>query len=348
MRFAMASKAVEILQAQSRRNIARATHTSGNILFRPQIIGLCALSLIAVVGVSVVVGSMLGGKDTDEGLQPEVTEVSTEKTDSLGLPLTDEILHPASGEQISRNLSLLESGDRFLVGGNFAGAYQQFNRLAQSSGVVDEKVLIRLGISAERAGFADTARSHYVTAINSISSSSTHRIKALLGTARVWEQQGKYADAIRLLSDLYLVYAFDPKSKQLGKSIFRQLANCLQKRILDENKSEHHEGTGDLEFWWPQASIEEIISDEALASPVRWSPEDATLQVIQNPGDLSLVLINAKLSDFTIMKLVRRLESSIGHCSKAIVSVIDLPHIASRVAVAKPWSSHRGGYSPFY
>ena len=35
------------------------------------------------------------------------------------------------------------------------------------------------------------------------------------------------------------------------------------------------------------------------------------------------------------------------HCSKAIVSVIDLPHIASRVTVAKLGGSHGGGYSPF-
>ncbi len=243
----------------------------------------------------------------------EVAKTSAESTaHSRGFSLTDERPEQAV---TSIDLDSLRLGDRLLLGGNFIGAYQQYSKLQkQATSKLDDSILIRLGLASEMAGFLEQGEMHYRSAIQSSAKRSIQQLWALIGTARIWETQGRYDEAISLLSELYLIYETEDYPVEIRLPINRRLADCLQKRLLKSAATTGNKLPTELEYYWCRTSIEPIVSDSVQLSEL--ADDDARgpkLQVIQNPvNDISLTLIDASLSSHPLLQMISDLAQSAG------------------------------------
>ncbi|MCA9137416.1 MAG: tetratricopeptide repeat protein [Planctomycetales bacterium] len=244
-------------------------------------------------------------------LQPqEAPSVEVEKQQGIWNELA-----PESKRSQPIDFSVLKLGDGLLVGGNYVGAYQHYSKLWQRADLpVDTAVLIRLGLSAELAGLYDQAEQHYRSAIRVSESGSVKQLAGLLGTARVWEGRGQLDDAISLLSEMYLQYANDSQPELIRQSIVRQLADCLQKRLLLSPVVQQALQDEPMEYHWCPLVIKPILDLADLAS-LTPNPENRKtgLTLLQNPpGDVSLILFDAHLSGVAVLTVLSNLETMSG------------------------------------
>lgn len=206
----------------------------------------------------------------------------------------------------------LKTGDRFLLGGNYVGAYNQYSKLLADSSTQEGSLLIRLGLASERAGFLNKASGHYYYAIESPNGNTLHRFQGLMGTARILESQDRFDDAIDMLSELYLVYGVNRAAEDVAIAVHSQLANCLQKRNIAMQPNA--DSMLPLEYAWLEMPIESIIADDIQMPMIDHAGNARSdLKVIQNPtGDLALTLVDADMSRTPCLQLGTQLESATG------------------------------------
>ena len=264
---------------------------------------------------------------SEESVDASVDEISDsqEPESEQGLSLNEFDVEEAEPTAPIRSDSL-EVADRFLLGGNYARAYELYENFSEET-EANGAVQIRLGVAAEFSGNLDKAREHYSDAVESNVSSTIHRMRGLMGIARVWEKQELYDDAIKLLSDLYLVYAYNQTHQAIKVAIFQQLTRSLQKRILASVAAEDSIGSAPImEYIWAETPIEEIISDDIWLRGAEPGKNPNSIRVIQNPGaDLSLVLVDAHLANYPSVKLLEELETQTGirfRISNAAMSIV--------------------------
>ncbi len=243
--------------------------------------------------------------------QPPVTDdVTGAKTDpssrvhERGLSLMADRSSDLSSTD-SVQLDPLRLGDRLLLGGNYIGAYQQFAKLhKQTSGTPDNSILLRLGLASELAGFLEQGEQHYRNAIQSSIARSRDQLWALVGTARIWELQGRLDDAIGLLSELYVTCGQDYYPVEIRLSIHRHLADCLLKRYLQAFPAADDLLSTSIEYFWVETRIEPMIANGKDVLPVQATHRDK-LEVIQRPiDDVSLILIDAELTSRPLLMLI--------------------------------------------
>ena len=238
--------------------------------------------------------------------QPEDTEL--EPAPEAGI--WNSISPPAKRKQpIDPNV--MELGDGYLTGGNAMGAYDHYTKLWQRANLpMESSVLIRLGLASEMAGLLDQAEKHYRSAIRVSQRGSTQQLASLLGTARIWEQQGHLDDAIGLLGELFLLYTADDQPATIRQSIVKQLADCLQRRLLETEVVAKALNEDPLEYHFCPIAILPILELADYKPPGAPPGNPATgLKVLQNlPGDVSLVLVEAHLDGVSVLQLLTDLE----------------------------------------
>ncbi len=279
-------------------------------MFRPEALWIAALLTTGVAG-ALVYNWPAGSPPTSDPLRVDgVENVAEEPLDARGLSLIADKLNESRSDS-TLNLDSMQTGDRYLIGGNYIGAYEQYSQLAGDQTRVGGALLIRLGLSAEHAGFFEQSVGHYLDAIQSPSSTAMHKLRGLMGMARVWEKQERYDDAINLLSELFLIYAFADLPGEIRIGISQRLADCLQKRKLLD-RGPHAEPQ--VEYEWSLIAIEPLLIEDVEVNESAFVSEgSSSMKVIQNPvGDLTLVLIDAKLFAYSHQRLLSELTESIG------------------------------------
>lgn len=244
------------------------------------------------------------------GTSRETKPEANANKQSRGLSLTSAA--PRKPPPLPIETEPLRMGDRLLLGGNFIGAYQQYEKLKNAaSGQPDESILLRLGLASELAGFHDQAEEHYRSCVQ-LGTQSIRKLWALLGIARIWETGGRLDEAISLLSELFLLYESETYPAEVRLPINRRLADCLQRRQLKlENIASHDSPAQAIQYHWCQTRIEPVISAE-IEFPQDHEQATSALKVIQRPvSDVSLILVDAKLSQQSIPELLDQLAVAI-------------------------------------
>lgn len=242
--------------------------------------------------------------------QQEPPSIQSESTTGIWSELS-----PESKRSQPIDFSVLKMGDDLLLGGNSVGAYRHYSKLWQRANLpVDTAVLIRLGLAAELAGLYDQADQHYRSAIRVSGTGSVQQLTSLLGTARVWEGQGQLDDAIALLSEMYLMYIQEGQPEVVRQSIVRQLADCLQKRLLQSPVVQQALQDEPMEYHWCPLTIEPVLNLadwQSLAPPIENS--NSGLKLLQNPrGDVSIILVEAHLEAVAVLTVLTNLENMSG------------------------------------
>ncbi len=202
-------------------------------------------------------------------------------------------------------------GDRLLLGGNAAGAYQHYSKLWKQANLpMDAAVLIRLALAAEMAGLYDESGKHYRSAIRVSPKGSVRQLICFLGTARLWEKQGQLEDAIALLSELYLRFSDERQPELIRQSIVRQLGDCLQKRLLRAPLVVDAIAEEPMEYHWSELVIDHILtaadteSNDLLAE----QPQQG-IRVLQNPrGEASLIVMEIHRGGYAVLDLLADIE----------------------------------------
>lgn len=211
------------------------------------------------------------------------------------------------------DFGVLELGDRLLKGGNSIGAFQHYSKLWQQANLpLDSAVLIRLGLSSELAGLYKQAEDHYRSAIRVTKKGSVQQLTSLLGTARVWERQRQFDEAIALLSELFLLYAHEGVPETIRQSIVRQLADCLQKRLLEREIVAAALEIEPMEYHWCPLVIEPILELADFESPTPPVPNSGSgLVLLQKPqlSDASVMLVEAHLEAASPLKVISTLSN---------------------------------------
>ncbi|MEO1530038.1 MAG: tetratricopeptide repeat protein [Planctomycetota bacterium] len=208
----------------------------------------------------------------------------------------------------------LRDGDRLLTGGNFIGAYNQYEKQQREAGQInDGSLAVRMGLASELGGFLDQAEGHYRTAIESPSSSLSQQLWALIGTARVWRSQGRLDEAISLLSELLLVYGNDQYPDVIRLPIYQNLTDCLQYRQLMGQK-ELTDTTSPLQYSNTDVAIAPVLDNQiVIPNNAAELPEGLSLRVLQRPiDDVSVILAEVKTMLFPILRLLGELDQTIG------------------------------------
>ncbi|MCR9294323.1 MAG: hypothetical protein NXI32_16515 [bacterium] len=207
-------------------------------------------------------------------------------------------------------LEIIRLGDHALLGGNSLGAYQHYQEVAEEQADAHEGSLdIRLGLAAELAGRLDQAEFHYRTAISSPEGKARDQCWGLLGTARIWEAQSRYEEAIGLLSELLLMFSSELYPRELRMQVMRQLASCEQRLCLQQQDSSSDLPDSPLYYHWPLNSLETMLGDE-LTFPPSPLPGDQGLvvEVVQKPAnDLRSILVTVHASAAPVIALLDQL-----------------------------------------
>lgn len=214
---------------------------------------------------------------------------------------------PQSSRRQPIDPTVLEIGDRQLLAGNGAGAYKHYSKLWKQADLpLDPVVLIRLALAAEVAGFHAQAEDHYRSAIRVAEKRSPQQLLCFLGTARVWEQQGRLSDAISLLSELYLLYSGESQLDLVRKSILEQLGNCLQKRLLKSEVVAEALAKEPMEYHWVPVRLYPIL--EAVDANIAQSPDASQstgIQLLQDyNGDAALILFEIHRHGYPVLNFL--------------------------------------------
>ena len=179
--------------------------------------------------------------------------------------------------------TVLKVGDQLLIGGNAAGAYEHYSKLWNRANLpLDQSVLIRLGLAAELAGFYDQSEKHYRSAIRVSKRNSVPQLVSLIGTARVWRREGQIDDAVALLSELYLLYGGEKYPEAIHNSIVRQLADCLQMRLLSSPIVIEAIELEPMEYHFPPIAILPILDQADLRSTQ--APARPITDLVESPS----------------------------------------------------------------
>ncbi|MGB7346355.1 MAG: tetratricopeptide repeat protein [Pirellulaceae bacterium] len=289
-------------------------------MYRSHTLWTAALLTTGVAGGLIYNWSSFWSDDAAAEVSVEVDTTTIEGLPSedlkRGLTVTD-VSVKANATTIDKapaiEMDSINQGDRLLLGGNTTGAYQQYKRFGKS---LDPAISLRLALAAEQAGFQERSEQHYRDTINQASKGSIQQIWGLIGTARVWENQERYDEAISLLSELYLMYGNDVYPPEIRLPISQQLANCLQKRILSTVEESSATTTGNdlkrqLEFFWCDVKMEPILDDPSVIMPDQEPSTDGTdlLTIIQQPiNDVELILVSVKSPMYPLSQLIADLE----------------------------------------
>ncbi|MEM6470363.1 MAG: hypothetical protein AAF802_12475 [Planctomycetota bacterium] len=213
------------------------------------------------------------------------------------------------------DFSVIELGDRLLLGGNATGAYKHFSKLWQQADLpMDPSVLLRLGLASEVAGLAKQAEDHYRSVIRVTPQGSLPQILGLLGTARLWEQRGQLDDAISLLSEMRLLFGDETYPTIVRQSISRQLGDTLQKRLLRNSVVSEALQQEPLQYHYAPLQLDPVLKAadlDAIARPDNSAPTE--LRLLQNPrGDAASVLLEIRRKGYAFVKLIASLEQLTG------------------------------------
>lgn len=243
--------------------------------------------------------------------QPLHADSVTQQNDTAGQQEEEggiwSAISPPSKRSQPIDVNVLKLGDNYLTGGNSIGAYQHYTKLWQRASLpVDSSVLIRLGLSAEQAGLLAESAKHYRNAIRVSKRGSIQQVLSLLGTARVWELEGQLNDAIALLSELFLLYNHEDYPNIVRQLIIRQLADCLQKRLIQTNLVATALADEPMQYHWCPLEIYPILEAADFKPPAEPEGNPGTgLKLLQNPrGDASLILVEAQLDGVSVLKLL--------------------------------------------
>ncbi|MCC9602045.1 hypothetical protein LOC67_15895 [Stieleria sp. JC731] len=244
-----------------------------------------------------------------EAEAPLPTDPSNEAVDDV----FSQISPPMKRNQ-SVDWTVVDLGDRLLMGGNFDGAYTQYERLWKASNVpTDKVVLMRLALAAELAQRHDDAIKHYRSAIRVAEKGSIAQANCLLGIARVWENRGSFEDSNSLLSELFLLYTSDQFPKLLRGQLMAQLSDCLQKRLLSNDLVIDALQKDPMEYFWPALVIEDIlqlIDSDMPADGSATSPSQ--LQILQAPQlDASVIIVAANVRGLSVLGLLGEVEKRV-------------------------------------
>jgi tetratricopeptide (TPR) repeat protein len=201
----------------------------------------------------------------------------------------------------------LRAGDRLLLGGNFLGAHQQYNKLASKADVAgDASLELRLGLAAERAGFLSQGEAHFRSVIQASSSSAAQKLWALVATARVWEAQSRLDEASRLLCELFLLYSHDRFPAEFRSTIITQLANCLQKQFLNSQYGSLQPQPLVPHYFWSEPQLEPILADSiAVPESPSGNPQSNVIELVQNPmNQIPLMVVDSNASFRPILQWI--------------------------------------------
>ncbi len=207
--------------------------------------------------------------------------------------------------------SVRDLGDRLLLGGNAAGAYQHYSKLWKQANLpMDPAVLIRLALAAEMAGMYDESGKHYRSAIRVSAKGSVRQLICFLGTARLWEKQGQLEDAISLLSELHLRFSDERQPELIRQSIVRQLGDCLQKRLLRSPVVAEAIAGEPMEYHWSEPILDQILTAaDTETNTLDDEKPDPGIRVLQNPrGEVSLILMEIHRGGYAVLDLLADIE----------------------------------------
>ncbi|NND98990.1 MAG: hypothetical protein HKN47_16870 [Pirellulaceae bacterium] len=231
--------------------------------------------------------------------------------ESRGLTLTTENRHDAT-RVAPVQLESLRTGDRFLSGGNYIGAYQHYTKIRkQSDHSRDGSIQVRLGLASELAGFLEQSEGHYRSTIQSANATPIEKAWGLIGTARIWHSQGRLDEAISLLSELYLMYGTEAYPTEIRLPINRLLVECLQQRYL-KRANDTDKRLPPVQYYWGNTWIDPVLSDAVTLPADRPAAAESKLSVIQKPiNDIALILVDAQLRHESLLKLTGDLAQAV-------------------------------------
>jgi tetratricopeptide (TPR) repeat protein len=235
-------------------------------------------------------------------------------------------------EPVYVDFEAIARGDRLLTGGNSIAAYQHYRQLlgenVDALEVEDASLLLRLGLSAELAGMREQSESYYIKVVRSKRASPIRQAWALVGLARIWEQDGKARDAAELLSELSLLYGTSDYPQALRVSVLTTLSRLLQQLYLA--RAPAGSLATRLEYDWGDVEIEPVLDpDLRIAATLPEIGERSRLKVVQRPlNDFELVLVDVRLPFSPMLEVLDDLQSQISQ--KLRISTLARASIAGR------------------
>ena len=230
-------------------------------------------------------------------------------------------VHPRA----SRGQPARDSGDQFLITGNFNAAAGHFQKVQQLNGRFSSDISIRLGFCAEQTNQPVVAATHYQRALSQ-NPSPLHRRVAIAGLTRTMIARGDRQEALRELSDLFLE-SLDPESmpEELRAQAAFQLGTVLQSNALTDYHFDlsRPDGVG-FRSTTPEVSALLKLLNQPPADPELSDGENPnkeitgvaatgqpSITVLQRPtNSINLTVVDASSQMHPVEVLVMRLTSS--------------------------------------
>jgi tetratricopeptide (TPR) repeat protein len=307
-------------------------------VFRAEALGIAILLVIGAVGGLLYNWPRSGSPPPAQDL-PDAETVSNSITDDAqpstrirstrqslqpspsNLPQSSKLQSSSLPDESSRtnsppvDLTAIEMGDQLLLGGNYLGAIEHYEKLARRADTqADPSLLLRIALASELAGFDKQAEEVYRKVIAVSPKHSIQQVWSFIGTARIWESRREYEDAIALLSELHLLYCSEQNPRELTLAVLCELTDSLQKRLNSQEVVEKTLAQSPMEYQFTIVEPQHIL--DTLKRPVLGSAPDATtplITVLQNPQpDVSLIQVDARIPFQAMLEFVRYLASQTG------------------------------------
>ena len=198
---------------------------------------------------------------------------------------------------LARSRDLLRSGDRFLTGGNYSMALDQYLDVSADASQFDSSLLLRMGLCYEHAGEFVTAERAYRSVI-ATAKNLNHRMLAGIGTSRVRIQRNQVNAALESVADFVLLI---DQSGAIPNETRAQLAyqwgKSLEAISFDYSKNSSQTGTrqnhpAHTDLIDPNS----IATDTVPANPYTWlklvdQPVGDSVHSLERQPKLDLSLI---------------------------------------------------------
>lgn len=219
------------------------------------------------------------------------------------------------GNGLNAPATEVERGDSFLLVGNYPSAYRSYVKASNQTRTQSSRLLIKLALSAEQAGYYDQGEKFYRKAIQLADQEETDKLLALSGISRIWQEQRQFDQSLELLCELFLRHGSDEGlPEEVRLQIAYQLSTAIQLPLVEAFSTKF----GDVnrtEFFWCRPSAESIIAleeeprTELVSAPM--TPEEIEIVVLQRPSsDIQLIAADIKTPISPLKRLLDELASA--------------------------------------
>ena len=222
-------------------------------------------------------------------------------------PLEDSPKSELTGKEAT---DLVVMADRYLTGGNFAMAAQNYE-LACSQSVNEPALLLRHAFALELSGAWSEADEAYQKCLSIQTLNPNQKIAGTLGRVRTWNVQNRQQEAFKVLCDIYLRHGGDSELHELLRKRLAWQIQRLKQKMLQQNGeakrlSQFQHGNCLID------PLDYLQLLDAVHQP-KQVLEEMEFQIIQKPDlDVHLIAYSGFLRLVPIGRLLTIIEESAG------------------------------------